>query len=396
MTVAYSLNLSSYKGFGSFWKLLFRWKGSVYKLVWRDLVVYTILYYFVSAIYRFALDEEHKRFFENVALQTNRYTNMIPVAFLLGFYVTLVVQRWWDQFELFAWIDGLSFLVSIYILGDGMEERLIRKNILRYVNLGATMTLIEKSPLIAKRFPTLNHLIDFGLLTVDEMKIIEAVQSDPPHPKYSIPYIWAGKIVDKALVKGKVRDSITARALIEEIGKLRGKCQTVLTYDIIDIPLVYTQVVTLAVYCYFASSLLSRQFLDPKMNYDDYKVDLYVPIITYLQFFFYMGWLKVAEALIHPFGEDDDDFDTNWFINRSIEVSNMLADDGCREWPSCVHDTNNGLKDPVVLNQLYKKEPAKMFANIIMEKLDVTSLDVSNNEIFKINIKSSSSLRKGF
>ncbi|KAB7499616.1 hypothetical protein Anas_03436 [Armadillidium nasatum] len=299
MTVAYSLNLSSYKGFGSFWKLLFRWRGSVYKLVWRDLVVYTILYYFVSAIYRFALDEEHKRVFENVALQTNRYSNMIPVAFLLGFYVTLVVQRWWDQFELFAWIDSLSFLVSIYILGDGMEERLIRKTILRYVNLGATMTLIEKSPLIAKRFPTLNHLIDF--------------------------------VVDKALVKGKVRDSITARALIEEIGKLRGKCHTVLTYDIIDIPLVYTQVVTLAVYCYFASSLLSRQFLDPKMNYDDYKVDLYVPIITYLQFFFYMGWLK---------------------------VSNMLADDGCREWPSCVHDTNNGLKDPIVLNQLYKKEPA--------------------------------------
>ncbi|KAB7499612.1 Bestrophin-4, partial [Armadillidium nasatum] len=303
---------------------------------------------FVSAIYRFALDEEHKRFFENVALQTNRYTTMIPVAFLLGFYVTLVVQRWWDQFELFAWIDSLSFLVSIYIIGDGLEERLIRKTILRYVNLGATMTLIEKSPLIAKRFPTLNHLIDFGLLTVDEMKIIEAVQSDPPHPKYAIPYIWAGKVVDKALVKGKVRDTFTARALIEEIGKLRAKCGTVLTYDVIDIPLVYTQVVTLAVYCYFASSLLSRQFLDPKMNYDDYKVDLYVPIITYLQFFFYMGWLK---------------------------VSNMLADDGCREWPSCVHDTNNGLKDPVVLNQLYKKEPATMFANIIMEKLDVTSLD---------------------
>ncbi|RXG59698.1 ATP-dependent RNA helicase DHX36 [Armadillidium vulgare] len=183
---------------------------------------------------------------------------MIPVAFLLGFYVTLVVQRWWDQFELFAWIDSLSFLVSIYIIGDGLEERLIRKTILRYVNLGATMTLIEKSPLIAKRFPTLNHLIDFGLLTVDEMMIIEAVQSDPPHPKYAIPYIWAGKVVDKAL------------------------------------------------------------------------------------------------------------------------VSNMLADDGCREWPSCVHDTNNGLKDPVVLNQLYKKEPATMFANIIVEKLDVTSLDNEN------------------
>ena len=84
------------------------------------------------------------------------------------------------------------------------------------------------------------------------------------------------------------------------------------------------QVVTLAVYTYFLTTLLGRQFLDPSKNYDGHEVDFYFPIFTFLQFFFYMGWLKVAEVLINPFGEDDDDFDMNWLIDRHLQVNSCV------------------------------------------------------------------------
>ena len=50
-------------------------------------------------------------------------------------------------------------------------------------------------------------------------------------------------------------------------------------------------------------------------------MDLYVPLFTMLQSIFYIGWLKVTETLLNPFGGDDD-FDIAYLINW-IQFSNM-------------------------------------------------------------------------
>ena len=45
------------------------------------------------------------------------------------------------------------------------------------------------------------------------------------------------------------------------------------------------------------------------VGYNDDYVDAPLPVFTLLKFMFYFGWLHVAEVLINPFGEDDEDFE---------------------------------------------------------------------------------------
>lgn len=92
-----------------------------------------------------------------------------------------------------------------------------------------------------------------------------------------------------------------------------------------SIPLVYTQVVTLATYSFFAVALIGRQYIEGVEKQFQLKIDKYVPIFTILQFFFFMGLLKVAEQLINPFGDDDEDFELNWLIDRHTKVMRLIS-----------------------------------------------------------------------
>lgn len=47
--------------------------------------------------------------------------------------------------------------------------------------------------------------------------------------------------------------------------------------------------------------------------------------MTIVQFIFYVGWLKAAEGLLNPMGEDDDDFECNYLIDKNLAVTLSLV-----------------------------------------------------------------------
>jgi hypothetical protein len=152
MTISYS---------GSFISLLLRWKGSLWKSVWKELLIWLVVYYGIRGVYDFALSptqrfehicdrrkEESKYIFrstfESLSQTFEYYTTLMPLTFLLtvvgkyvphfhwlvsrlihklvylitgilhfpptlrlGFYIGEIVKRWWAQFEFVVWPDDL-------------------------------------------------------------------------------------------------------------------------------------------------------------------------------------------------------------------------------------------------------------------------------------------------
>lgn len=121
--------------------------------------------------------------------------------------------------------------------------RVMRRTVMRYVCLCLTMIFTMNSPKVKKRFPTLDHFVEAGLLTDNEKSIMNDLNVKfPRHSKHWLPIVWAASIVTRARKEGRIRDDFAVKTIIDELNKFRGQCGLLLSYDSISVPLVYTQV----------------------------------------------------------------------------------------------------------------------------------------------------------
>jgi hypothetical protein len=151
MTVTYADELATAKGL-SLLKLLFcRWRGSVLKLLWKDLLIFCFIYYSLQAIYHFLLDEGQKEVFEAIVTYAKVYQDNTPLSFLLGSFVGNVFELWWKQWNVIPWPTTLAINVTSSVHGFDEVGRAMRRTILRYACLSATMIFRIMSPRVKKR-----------------------------------------------------------------------------------------------------------------------------------------------------------------------------------------------------------------------------------------------------
>lgn len=150
-------------------------KQRFFRTAWKELLIYLILYYSVRVFYLKGIDliddDEDDRLkmrrkqlqiysgiyfwisgmFETFCRQCDSYTRLIPLTFLLGFYVSNVVARWWRQFETLYWPeDILSVLCTVLHQHDEKSKRR-RHTIARYLNLANALAWYTLSKVLNQR-----------------------------------------------------------------------------------------------------------------------------------------------------------------------------------------------------------------------------------------------------
>lgn len=309
------------------------WGRSLLAHIGLELFLYLVLYYIIKAG-RLALEDEDRATIDNLIhyFRKNLSTMGKEMTFLLGFYVSNIVKRWWDTYKSLPWPDSL--VAISHALVDFKNERSMEfcQTILRYCMLSYILCIRRLSKALQKMFPNDKSLIKAKVATRKELLLIE--KQGELGRVWWIPISWCMTMI-KSSKENKFVPS-EQKILIDQLAKFQVKLEGVDTFDFVILPPLYRQVVRFAVWVYFFMSLIGDQTMlsDPTT---------YIPIFLILKFIFFFGWLEVAEAIENPFGNDADDFHICQLVSRHLWAigKNLDLYDG----PPPLEDDDNNFDD---------------------------------------------------
>lgn len=82
---------------GSFVKALFTWKGSVWKAIWIELLIYTSAYFTLRFTLHFVVYKGHSAALSPYVELFAKNVMKLPLDLFMGFFINQAVSRWWGQ-----------------------------------------------------------------------------------------------------------------------------------------------------------------------------------------------------------------------------------------------------------------------------------------------------------
>jgi len=79
-------------------------------------------------------------------------------------------------------------------------------------------------------------------MSESEKKIVEMMDERSPMSKYWMPLVWATNIINRARRESLISSDQVVQTLLVELSDIRRRLGSLISYDTVCVPLVYTQV----------------------------------------------------------------------------------------------------------------------------------------------------------
>jgi hypothetical protein len=250
------------------------------------------------------------------------------LTFFLGFYVSFLLARWWQQVSAVPKLDDLLRALNSNIKltqserdnGDNLKmEKEFKNKVVRYCLLAMALRFSDLSSRVRRSFVSKDDYIKKGLLSSDEydtlsetglftlVKNIDGIAS-----RWFIPLNWSATLLRD---EGMDENSFLLaehKFLVKEIAGIQTRLLGLSYFKHYHMPGIMIQAITIVVVVYFTLGLIASQgtvtcnakdpggtsaslFAALAMNFPFFQVLKYLLLIT---------WFQVAKYLNNPFGHD--------------------------------------------------------------------------------------------
>ena len=167
-----------------------------------------------------------RKFREFYSLNTS--VSGLPITFLLGFYVSLVLKRWWEQYCKLPWPDTVAIYLKGLLVGAPGKERVVarmmRRTVIRYCLLAYILCIRRLSSRLKKRFPTMCGLVKTGIVRPDEaMRIGNEESTEVYGSRWWIPLKRAIEILTRAKKEGYITSAPVYSHIMGRLSEFLGR-----------------------------------------------------------------------------------------------------------------------------------------------------------------------------
>jgi len=284
--------------------LFFTWKGTVFRngILWVEqalvLLLFTLTAWYVKNSTMSDANAE-----KDAGSLADKMATL--AAFLLGFYTSLTVSRWWrlrtDGIgNIWSATSQLSLFLSQFVTKDKETLDAVR----RYARASMAIVFLKRKFGAQQLYKKLDTLVDEDILFPDEVNLLRSYNNNLAESIWT----WVAHIVADLNEKGKIKGEVMLNFLMERVNLGRGGAALIGAQMGTPIPLPYIHLIGFLVKIHNLILGLSLGFIMGCQWDDNVFARFLLPVKVFCIPLLYNAILLVNAGLADPFNGEVNDF----------------------------------------------------------------------------------------